>query len=125
MGDVLTVKRRDHDIDDSLEDREGATQQNDATEEATTTPGTNKVLTKAALAKKALRKNLRTNQVIQFDEEGQGVDIDVSIKKSKEGQEYDDDKAGGGIDISKAKEVMRAEDRFDRQAEKERVRQRK
>ena len=31
----------------------------------------------------------------------------------------------GGIDISKAKEVMRAEDKFDRQAEKERVRQRK
>ena len=46
------------------------------------------------MAKKALRKNLRTNQVIQFDEEGHGVDIDVSIKKSKEGQEYDDDKAG-------------------------------
>jgi len=123
-NDVLTVKRRDHDIDDPL-DGEGETDQNDATEEVTTTPGTSKVLTKAALAKKALRKNLRTNQVIQFDEEGHGVDIDVSIKKSKEGQEYDDDKAGGGIDISKAKEVMRAEDKFDRQAEKERVRQRK
>ena len=65
--------------------------------EVTTTPGTSKVLTKAALAKKALRKNLRTNQVIQFDEEGHGVDIDVSIKKSKEGQEYDDDKAGGKV----------------------------
>ena len=69
----------------------------DGPEEVTTTPGTSKVLTKAALAKKALRKNLRTNQVIQFDEEGHGVDIDVSIKKSKEGQEYDDDKAGGKV----------------------------
>ena len=31
----------------------------------------------------------------------------------------------GGIDISKAKEILRAEDKFDRQVEKEKVRQRK
>jgi len=127
--DVLTVKRKDHDIeggpasdDEPLPEPAG---------EGRSSKSAAKVVTKAAIAKKALKKNIRTNQKIQFDEEtGEGVDVDVTIKKSKEGQEYDNQsqdegKAGGGIDISKAKEILKAEDKFDRKVEKEKVRQRK
>ena len=115
--DVLTVKRRDHDIAGvEVEDQEPVEHD-----------GKHKVVTKAAMAKKMLKKNIKANQVIHFDDDGVGVDADAKqggTKQSEEGKAYDAGE-GSGIDISKAKEVLKAEDKFDRQLEKHRVRQRK
>ena len=40
-------------------------------------------------------------------------------KKSQEGQDYDHDQEGGGIDLVKAKKVLKAEDKFDKEIKKE------
>jgi len=131
--DVLTMKRKDHEIElgegegheDDLGDLEGQSMKKG-----------NQVITKAALAKKVLKKNIRANQQIHFDEEtGEGVDADAKltgVKQSKEGKDYEKGEmegerggGGGGIDIAQAKAVLKAEDKFDRQMEKQRVRQRK
>ena len=40
-------------------------------------------------------------------------------KKSQEGQDYDHDQEGGGIDLVKAKKVLKAEDKFDKELKKE------
>ena len=94
---MLTVKRKDHDIEgDEPADDEPQPLPEDRQKAA-------KVVTKAALAKKALKKNIRSNQKIQFDEEGQGVDVDATVKKSKEGQEYDvqeDSQEGGNVSLN-------------------------
>ena len=50
-----------------------------------------------------------------------------ATKTSKEGREYDgadgDDDGGGGIDMEKARAVLRAEDKFDREKERARLRE--
>merc|ERR1712109_152247 len=43
----------------------------------------------------------------------------LSQKKSQEGQDYDHDQEGGGIDLVKAKKVLKAEDKFDKELKKE------
>merc|ERR1712013_709316 len=47
-------------------------------------------------------------------------------KLSKEGKEYEEDEAdriGGGINIEKAKEVLKAEDKFDKATERARIKE--
>ena len=95
---MLTVKRKDHDI----EADEGGGNPDEPLPEAGRHKAA-KAVTKAALAKKALKKNIRSNQKIQFDDDGQGVDVDATVKKSKEGQDYDvqdDGEDGGGMSKS-------------------------
>jgi len=65
-------------------------------------------------------------QVIKFDEEGSAVQDMVSQKVSEEGKRYEaEDEDFGGINISKAKEIMRAEDKFDKVLERQRIKARK
>ena len=45
-----------------------------------------KVVTKASIAKKILKKNIQANQKTLFDEEGQATIDGLSQKKSQEGQ---------------------------------------
>ena len=79
-----------------------------------------KVVTKAAIAKKILKKNIQANQKTLFNEEGEATIDGLSQKKSQEGQDYDQDQQGdGGIDLEKAKKVLKAEDKFDKQLKKE------
>ena len=121
----MTVKRKDHDIEADADGDDGEAPEPGLEEDVKSV----RVITKAAMAKKVLKKNIRANQLIKFDEDGQGVDADIQesgTKQSKEGKDYDADNVdGGGIDIAKAKEVLKAEDKFDRQVEKQKVRQRK
>ncbi len=79
-----------------------------------------RVITKASIAKKILKKNIKANQKILFDEDGDTKAIEGgTLKKSKEGQEYDQDLDLGGIDMEKARKMLKAEDKFDRQVQKE------
>merc|ERR1712029_1035198 len=61
------------------------------------------------------------NQKITFGEEGQVQDAaGVTFKKSQLGQSYDLDEDGdGGIDIVKARGILKAEDKFDKELNKE------
>ena len=45
-----------------------------------------KIVTKASIAKKILKKNIQANQKTLFDEEGQATIDGLSQKKSQEGQ---------------------------------------
>ena len=79
-----------------------------------------KVVTKAALAKKVIKKNIQANQKIQFDDQGT-VLPDETMKKSEIGQKYEQEESteSSGIDVSRVKEVLKAEDKFDKQLAKE------
>merc|ERR1712192_183899 len=75
------------------------------------------VLTKAQVAKKLLKKKIKANVKINFDEEGEAVDDSTKQKVSVAGKKYEEEdveeRLGGGINIKKAKEVMTEEDRCD------------
>lgn len=78
------------------------------------------MISKAAVAKKILKKNVAINTKIQFDEEGE-VKTDSSVLKlSTEGKQYE--KESEGFDLQRAKEVLKAEDAFDKVKERERIR---
>ena len=78
-----------------------------------------KIVTKAALAKKVIKKNIQANQKIMFDEEGQKV-LDDTQKKSDLGQKYEmEEEEHSGINVDKAKEILKAEDKFDKELAKE------
>ena len=108
--DIFTVKRRDHKIDDAEEEEE-------ALEFKPSDEGSKKskqVVTKAQVAKKLLKKKIKANVKINFDEEGEAVDDSTKQKVSLAGKRYEEDveeRLGGGIDIKKAKEIMSLEDR--------------
>ena len=117
--DLLTVKRKDHTIEenevDPLEDQI-----------LETDPKVGRIITKASIAKKILKKNIQANQKISFDEAGEMKADGISQKKSKEGQNYDlDDEEISGIDLEKVKKVLKAEDKFDRELVKERKKAKK
>ena len=109
--DIFTVKRRDHKIDDAEEEEE-------ALEFKLSDEGSKKskqVVTKAQVAKKLLKKKIKANVKINFDEEGEAVDDSTKQKVSLAGKRYEEDveeRLGGGIDIKKAKEIMSEEDRW-------------
>ena len=110
-GDILTVKRTNHDLE----------QAEDGTEPVEDLVLENKVkiVTKAALAKKVIKKNIQANQKIMFDEEGQKV-LDDTQKKSDLGQKYEmEEEEHSGINVDKAKEILKAEDKFDKELAKE------
>eukprot|EP00093_Oithona_nana_P008336 08336.XXX_198976_201002_1 [CDS] Oithona nana genome sequencing. len=110
---VLTLKRKNHDIPQAEEHEE--------VEIERLAELRSKVVTKAAIAKKLLKKKILPNQKITFGEEGQVQDVaGVTFKKSQLGQSYDLDEDGdGGIDIDRAREILKAEDKFDKELNKE------
>ena len=120
--DVFTVKRKDHTIeaqDDGDED----------VKEPLEAPGSKKkgqVITKAQIAKKLMKKKIQANSKTVFDDSGDVVDDSLKQKLSEAGKQYEDDgeeRLGGGIDITKAKEVMSAEDKFDKATERARIKE--
>ena len=107
--DIFTVKRRDHKIDD-VKDEEELQKDDDGSKKS------KQVMTKAQVAKKLLKKKIKANVKINFDEEGEAVDDSTKQKVSMAGKKYEEDveeRLGGGIDIKKAKEIMSEEDRCD------------
>ncbi|GLV31849.1 uncharacterized protein CBL_07609 [Carabus blaptoides fortunei] len=111
-NEILTVKRKDHDIDNPLSDSEvldiGRTAKN------------KKALTRAAMAKKILKKKIVANKKIVFNDEGDAVSSNTKEKQSEFAQNYENADEGG-IDIETAKMVLREEDKFDKQRFREKI----
>lgn len=110
--DILTVKRKDHEIEaaSDVDDIVDVTRGKKAT----------KALTKAALAKKLMKKRILPNKKIVFDEEGEAVVQATREKRSEKAKEYES-KDEGGINLEEAKEVLREEDKYDKQLFREKV----
>ena len=123
--EVLTCKRRDHDIDDEdVADSKGEGDPGLAPAEEI--KKSVKTVTKAALAKKALKKNFQVNERVKFDDDGEAIDAAGMHKMSEVGRKYEtQDSEIAGIDIGAAREVIRAEDAFDRRKEQERKKEQK
>ena len=85
------------------------------------------VVTKAALAKKVLKKGIKANLVTKFDEDGDAIESVYSQKISQEGKDYDEnfdttnETQSSGINLTEAARVLKAEDRYDQQIEREKV----
>eukprot|EP00088_Acartia_fossae_P000239 TRINITY_DN10087_c0_g1_i4.p1 TRINITY_DN10087_c0_g1~~TRINITY_DN10087_c0_g1_i4.p1 ORF type:complete len:828 (-),score=245.94 TRINITY_DN10087_c0_g1_i4:195-2648(-) len=116
--DILTVKRTNVHLEHAEED--GADIDEDDKKS-----GALKVVTKAQVAKKLLKKKIVPNSKVVFGEEGQVLADSSKTKVSAEGREYEaeDGADGGGIDIEKVKQVLRAEDKFDREAQRKRAKE--
>lgn len=101
----MTIKRRDHEIP------EETLPEVPPLEEVKKKP--EKVITKAALAKKLIKKKIAPNKKVVFDEDGTEVDA-LNTLKSALAKEYEQS-AEGGIDIEKARALLREEDKFDKE----------
>lgn len=82
-----------------------------------------KTKTKAKLAKKLLKKNIFVNKKISFDEEGETVKDVRKEKQSEAARNYEKEEGVSGIDIEKAKEILKLEDQYDKKLFHERIRQ--
>uniref|UniRef100_T1PK25 ATP-dependent RNA helicase n=1 Tax=Musca domestica TaxID=7370 RepID=T1PK25_MUSDO len=113
--DFIKIKRANHDIKG---DNQQQTSGNDDDEELPppVLRKKEKLITKAALAKKALKKNLKVNEKVKFDEEGHEIADPRKQLQSELAKEYES-KLGemGGIDIEMAKQLLQEEDKFDKQ----------
>jgi ATP-dependent RNA helicase DDX10/DBP4 len=114
--DLLTVKRKDHNIlmTDDLDVEEDLPI--DICNKKKKKP-----LTKAAVAKKMIKKQIKPNQKTVFDETGEAVLDKAKTKVSRLAREYEKNHDFGGIDIEQAKQMLREEDVFDKQLFREKV----
>ncbi|CAH0399636.1 unnamed protein product [Chilo suppressalis] len=79
-----------------------------------------KPLTKAAVAKKILKKKIKVNTTVKFTEEGEVIQDDQRTLKSDVAKQLSIENIGG-IDIEKAKEMLQEEDKFDKIRFREKV----
>lgn len=110
-NDVLKVKRTDHDIE-LLTDKELLEFS------ISSSKMKKKPVTKAALVKKLANKNIIANKKIVFSEDGEVLQQTSKDKRSQMALEYENEDLGG-INIDKAREVLREEDKFDKELFKE------
>ncbi|KAL1510001.1 hypothetical protein ABEB36_004661 [Hypothenemus hampei] len=110
--DMLEVKRKDHDIEMPTNYV--------PLEELSASKKIRKPVTKAAAVKKLLKKKIVPNKKIIFDQEGTAVVQGLKEKKSELAREYENENIGG-IDIEKARLVLKEEDKFDKEMFKEKV----
>uniref|UniRef100_A0A1B0BAY5 ATP-dependent RNA helicase n=1 Tax=Glossina palpalis gambiensis TaxID=67801 RepID=A0A1B0BAY5_9MUSC len=117
--ELLTLKRANHAIED------GAALSDEEDLPAPVLRKKDKLLTKASLAKKALKKKLQVNEKRIFDDEGNEIVDHRKQLQSTLAKEYDDKlKVSGGIDIGMAKEMLQEEDKYDKQRFRELVKRR-
>lgn len=114
--DLFTVKRKDHNIleTDNFEDEVELSTD-------TLNKKKKKPLTKAAVAKKMIKKQIKPNQKTVFDETGEAVLDKAKTKVSQMAREYENNSDKGGIDIEQAKQMLREEDVYDKQLFREKV----
>ncbi|GLG92953.1 Probable ATP-dependent RNA helicase pitchoune [Gryllus bimaculatus] len=111
--DFLQIKRKDHELDDiltanSIDEREAVSQKN------------RKIKTKALMAKKILKKKIVANKKIVFDDEGKALVNQMREKVSEVAKEYETENVGG-IDIEKAKLILKEEDKHDKKLFREKI----
>lgn len=131
--DFIKIKRRDHDVEggavdlaalDAVKQKKADDEEDSEQEqEALVVPKREKLVTKAALAKKALKKNLQVNSKLKFDEDGQSVGDERNQMRAlkKELAQKDDD---GGINLMLSKALLNEEDQYDKQRFRELVKKR-
>lgn len=110
--DFLKVKRRDHEI---LEEELPEVPSIDEIKQGRK----DKVITKAAVAKKILKKKILPNTKVVFDETGVEVE-QLNTLKSELAKTYEES-TSDGINIEKARELIQEEDKFDKEYFKQRV----
>ncbi|CAG9807131.1 unnamed protein product [Chironomus riparius] len=112
---LVRVKRKDHDIEiGSNDEMEVMEDLNQARKQ--------KLVTKAAVAKKLAKKKIVANKKIQFDDDGNVVTNTAKELQSELAKEYHEEDEGG-INIEKAKQLLQEEDKFDKKRFKELVKQ--
>ncbi|XP_015115282.1 probable ATP-dependent RNA helicase DDX10 [Diachasma alloeum] len=112
--DILTIKRKNVEIEGDLEEGEE--------EEKVEGKSKKKALTKAAVAKKLMKKKIVANTKKTFDDEGREKIDSSRSKVSEMAREYENQESSG-IDIELAKKVLQEEDKFDRERFRERIRE--
>uniref|UniRef100_A0A1A9W959 ATP-dependent RNA helicase n=1 Tax=Glossina brevipalpis TaxID=37001 RepID=A0A1A9W959_9MUSC len=117
--ELLTLKRANHAIEDGISSSE------DKDLPAPVLRKKEKSLTKASLAKKALKKKIQINERLIFDDEGNEITDQRKQLQSALAKEYDEKlKVSGGIDIGMAKELLQEEDKYDKQRFRELIKKR-
>lgn len=116
--DLFTIKRKDHEVDTEI----GEDQHADISL-AKNPAKAPKIVTKAALAKRVLKKKIVANKKVVFDEEGEQLKDPTKHLQSDLAREYENENEddGGGIDIEKAKRLLREEDKFDKERFREKI----
>ncbi|XP_068633836.1 probable ATP-dependent RNA helicase DDX10 [Battus philenor] len=109
--DFLQVKQNNVEIEPPAEVEE---------EENATSKKKKKPLTKAAVAKKLLKKKIKVNTQLKFTEDGEAIEDEKKDVKSDLAKQFINENVGG-IDIEKAKEVLKEEDKFDKIRFREKV----
>ncbi|KAF4521440.1 hypothetical protein B566_EDAN010597 [Ephemera danica] len=121
---MLTMKRRNHDLEAGSDIEEPMEQTSQ--EKSRDAGSSKKIITKASLAKKILKKNIKANKKTVFDEEGEVVRDATKEKVSEAARQYEETEGElGGIDIDQAKIAMKEEDRVDKQRYRERLKAKK
>jgi len=111
--EIFTVKRKNVQIEGEVDAK------NDSTE-APVTKAKGAGLSKVQLAKKMLKKQIVPNTKVTFDEDGDAQGDSHKSKVSEEGRKYEAEEGDHGINIERAKAVMKAEDKFDKETERRR-----
>ncbi|XP_025198680.1 probable ATP-dependent RNA helicase DDX10 [Melanaphis sacchari] len=114
--DLFTVKRKDHNISETEDFEDEVELSTDILNKKKKKP-----LTKAAVAKKMIKKQIKPNQKTVFDETGEAVLDKAKTKVSQMAREYENNSDKGGIDIEQAKQMLREEDVYDKQLFREKV----
>ncbi|CAH1737458.1 unnamed protein product [Aphis gossypii] len=114
--DLFTVKRKDHTIPETEDFEDEVELSTDILNKKKKKP-----LTKAAVAKKMIKKQIKPNQKTVFDETGEAVLDKAKTKVSQMAREYENSSDKGGIDIEQAKQMLREEDVYDKQLFREKV----
>uniref|UniRef100_A0A8C3U5W9 ATP-dependent RNA helicase n=1 Tax=Catharus ustulatus TaxID=91951 RepID=A0A8C3U5W9_CATUS len=110
--DLLTVKQRDV----------FGVEAKDNPAPTTSKSKMKKKTTKTQEAKKILKKKFKVNTKIVFTEEGELVQQWPPVQKSNLAQADEDDDASG-INLDKAKEILREEDKFDKEEYRKKVKE--
>ncbi|KAH8400025.1 hypothetical protein KR215_005470 [Drosophila sulfurigaster] len=128
--DFIKIKRRDHDVEGApvdlaaLDAVRGAVGDDEEEETPLVVPKREaKLVTKAALAKKALKKQLQVNSKLKFDDEGETLADERNQMKAlaTNKSQQDDD---GGINLMLSKALLNEEDQYDKQRFRELVKKR-
>lgn len=105
-NDFLTIKRKDHEI--PIEQLPEVPPIEEVKSKSKV-----KTLTKAALAKRIVKKKILSNKKVQYDDDGSVIVDTAKELQSELAKEYENAEEGG-IDIQRAKDLLREEDKFDK-----------
>lgn len=105
---LIKIKRKDHEFVDELSD-DSVPPIDELKSKSKAKP-----LSKAALVKRVVKKRIAANRRTVFDESGSEIVDTAKQLQSDVAKDYETAE-DGGIDIARAKDLLRAEDKFDKQ----------